>query len=146
MALELKPIGRDEANDFIRARHRHHQPNQGYKFAIGLSENDRLCGVVVVGRPVSRHLDDGYTAEVTRLCTDGTKNACSMLYAAAWRATRAMGYKRLITYILKDEPGTSLRAAGWRLIGETRGGSWDRPGRARIDKAPTCQKKLYEMT
>lgn len=74
-------------------------------------------GVAIVGRPVSRHLDDGWTLEVNRLCTDGSRNACSALYAAAWRAARAMGYKRLVTYILESENGASLRAAGWKCVG-----------------------------
>lgn len=143
--IEVQPIDFDEANEFVARYHRHHKPAQGCKFAIAANHNGVICGVVIVGRPVSRHNDDGWTAEVTRLCTDGTQNVCSMLYAASWRAVRAMGYKRLITYILKDEPGTSLRAAGWRLIGETKGGSWSRTDRPRVDKHPICQKKLYEI-
>ena len=104
-----------------------------------------MVGVVVVGRPVSRHLDNTYTAEVTRLCTDGTKHAASKLYAAAWRAARAMGYKRLITYTLETEPGTSIIAAGWRYVGKAGGGTWNNVSRPRVDSHPIGQKKLFEM-
>jgi hypothetical protein len=104
----------------------------------------RVVGVVTVGRPVARMLDNGYTLEVTRCCTDGTPHACSKLYAAAWRATRALGYRRLITYTLAEEPGTSLTAAGWRVVGQTSGGSWSCPSRPRVDLAPLGQKKLWE--
>jgi hypothetical protein len=101
--------------------------------------------VVTVGRPVARHLDDGWTLEVTRLCTDGTKNACSLLYAAAWRAARAMGYRRIGTYILDTETGTSLTASGWKCLGKAGGGSWSVPSRPRVDKHPTQIKLRYEM-
>jgi len=104
----------------------------------------KVCGVITVGRPVSRVLDKDWTLEVTRCCTDGTKNAASMLYGAAWRATKALGYKRLITYTLISETGTSLRAAGWKKLYETSGGSWNCKSRPRVDKAPTCQKSLWE--
>jgi hypothetical protein len=90
-------------------------------------------------------LDDGWTAEVVRLATDGSKNVCSMLYAASWRAARAMGYRRVITYILDSEPGTSLIAAGWKCIGECGGGSWSRTSRPRIDKAPLQKKIRFEI-
>jgi hypothetical protein len=104
-------------------------------------------GVVTVGRPVARHFDNGWTAEVTRCCVaEGNKNAASMLYGAAWRAARAMGYARLITYTLIEEPGTSLRAAGWKTIGQTEGGSWNTPSRPRVDKAPLGKKTLWEVT
>ena len=129
---------------FIAEHHRHHLPPQGWKFGIAVNDGSKIVGVVTVGRPVSRHKDDGFTAEVTRCCTDGTRNACSILYAAAWRAARAMGYKRLITYILASETGTSLKASGWREIGRTKAGSWNSPSRPRVDKAPTTQKTLFE--
>lgn len=145
MSLEAQPIGLKEASAFISRLHRHHVPPRGWKFGIGANDGEKLVGVVTVGRPVARHNDDGWTAEVNRLCTDGTKNAPSFLYAAAWRACRAMGYRRLITYILKEEPGTTLRAAGWKCLGEIKGKSWDSPGRPRTDKAPTTDKTLFEM-
>ena len=97
----------------------------------------------MTGRPVARLLDDGYTAEVTRLCTDGIKNGCSFLYAAAARTAKAMGYTKIITYILESEDGASLRASGWVYEGIRGGGSWNRPNRQRTDKSPICKKKLY---
>jgi hypothetical protein len=99
----------------------------------------------VVGRPVARQLQDGYTAEVTRLASDGTRNACSLLYAAAWRACRALGYRRLVTYTLAEEGGASLRAAGWRCLGEAGGGSWSRENRPRVDRHPTQRKLRWEV-
>ena len=93
--LEIVPMTLKEANAFVEQNHRHHGPVVGHKFSIGLSDGEKIVGVAIVGRPVARHLDDGWTLEVNRLCTDGTRNACSMLYAAAWRAARAMGYKRI---------------------------------------------------
>ena len=144
--LELQPITFKEAYHFIQEHHRHHKPPTGAKFAIACNDGEKVVGVIVVGRPVSRHLDDTWTAEVSRCCTDGTRNAPSMLYSAAWRAARAMGYKRLITYTLETEPGTSLVAAGWKLVGQAGGGSWGREGRPRIDHHPTGQKMLWEVS
>jgi len=114
----------------------------GHKFSIGLRDSE-LRGVAIVGRPVSRVMDNGETLEVTRCCTDGTPNACSMLYGAARRATFALGYDRLITYTLASEAGSSLRAAGWKLIGLRKGGSWNVPSRPRTDKHPTGKKLLW---
>lgn len=98
MGLSLQPITYAEACEFIRVHHRHHLPPQGWKFGIAVNDGDQVVGVVTVGRPVSRALDDGWTLEVTRCCTDGTRNAPSMLYGAARHAAKALGYKRLITY------------------------------------------------
>jgi hypothetical protein len=142
--LELQPITYRESCAFIEEHHSHHRPPQGYKFAIAVNDGERIVGVITVGRPVSRNLDDGWTAEVTRCCTIGVKNAASMLYAAAWRAARAMGYKRMITYTLVKEKGTSLKAAGWKTLYQTEGGSWSRSERPRIDKHPLGQKTLWE--
>ena len=145
--LELQPITINEARQFISRHHRHHPPPVGAKFAIAVASEGKLAGVATVGRPVARMLDDGWTLEVTRVCTiNGYKNASSMLYGAAWRASRAMGYKRLISYILQSEKGTSLVAAGYKEIGITGGGTWDRKDRVRIDKHPIGQKKLFEIT
>lgn len=146
MPLQLVPIFQKQAFEFISKNHRHHKKPQGSIFQIGLHDGEKLVGVVVVGRPVARMLSDGFTAEVTRLCTDGSKNACSMLYSAAWRVCKNMGYKRLITYILSDEPGISLTASGWRLIGERGGGSWSRPSREREDNHPIQKKLLFEIS
>ena len=100
--------------------------------------------MVIVGRPVSRYLDDGWTLEVNRLCTDGSRNACSMLYSAAWRAARAMGYKRLITYILESESGASLRAAGWKCIGQAGGLRWTGRRKPTVDLYPAQMKVRYQ--
>ena len=142
MGLHLMPITISAAKAVVAQLHRHHKPPVGGLFAVAVARDgeDTPCGVAIVGRPVARNLCDGQTAEVTRVATDGTHNACSMLYAACWRAARALGYRRLITYTLETEPGTSLRAAGWRELGRTSGGSWSRPSRQRNDRHPTCPK------
>ena len=140
------PVSITEANAFVRAVHRHHGVVAGHKFAIAAVFDEKVVGVVIVGRPVARSLDDGLTLEVTRLATDGTRNACSFLYGAAARATFALGYKRLGTYILASENGASLRASGWRLVGEVKGRSWSCPSRPRIDKHPTQNKLRFEVT
>jgi len=139
-------IGLDEANAFVREHHRHHKPVVGHLFSIGAVMDDKIVGVAIVGRPVARRRDDGITAEVTRLCTDGTKNACSFLYGACARAAFALGFKRIGTFILATEPGTSLTATGWRLIGETPGRSWSVPSRPRVDTHPLQKKLLFEKT
>lgn len=146
MRLHHVRIELSEANAFVAAHHRHHKPVVGHRFSIGAVLGEQLVGVVIVGRPVARMRDDGLTAEVTRLCTDGTKDACSFLYGAASRAAFALGFKKIGTYILASEPGTSLTAAGWRLIGEVRGRSWTTPSRPRVDKHPTQDKLLFERT
>lgn len=144
--LTITPITLAEANAYVAAHHRHHKPVVGHKYSIGLSDGEAVRGVVIVGRPVARLLDDGWTLEVNRCCTDGVKNGCSMLYSTAWRAAKALGYRRLITYTLAEEGGASLRASNWRLIGERGGGTWNRPnnGRARVDLHPTQAKLLWE--
>jgi hypothetical protein len=146
--LKLIPISLRDAAAFVKQQHRHHKPPQGGLFAVACAVDggEEPCGVAIVGNPVARMLDDGWTAEVTRLATTGERNACSLLYGAAWRACRALGYRRLVTYILDSEPGTSLRAAGWTYIGEAGGGSWDRTGRPRVDHHPTQKKLRFERT
>ena len=144
MILEIVPISFKQACDFVAEYHRHHKPPIGHKFSIGVAKDGEIVGVAIIGRPVARHRDNGITLEVTRLCTDGTKNACSKLYAAAWRAARAMGYSRLGTYILGSEKGTSLVAAGWKLVGKTQGGSWSCGSRQRENKHPLEPKLLFE--
>ena len=146
--LTLCPITLSDAMVFVSRHHRHHRRPQGGLFAVAcaIDQANEPCGVAIIGRPVSRHLDDGWTAEVTRLCTTGEKNACSMLYRAAWRAAKALGYKRLITYTLDTEGGSSLRAAGAKLIGQAGGGSWNRENRIRIDKHPTQMKLKWEFS
>lgn len=116
--MTVVPITLRQAAAFIEQYHRHHKPPRGHKFSIGLKDGDKLVGVATAGRPIARHLDDGSTLEVNRTCTDGTRNANSMLYGAVWRAGKAMGYKRCITYTQAEESGASLRAAGYRRVEE----------------------------
>lgn len=142
--MRAVPITYKEACEYIASNHRHHKPPQGWKFGIAAYRDESICGVVCVGRPVARMLDDGLTAEVTRLCTDGSKNVCSFLYGRARRIALEMGYKRVITYILAEESGTSLKAAGWKYVRQAGGGSWSRPSRGRSDKAPLQEKQLWE--
>lgn len=146
VTLFLCPLTLREARAFVARWHRHHPAPQGGLFAVGVADGGGVVGVAIIGKPVARMSANGWTAEVTRLCTDGTKNACSMLYAAAWRAARALGYLRLITYTLATESGVSLRAAGWRCIGEAGGGSWSRESRPRVDLHPTQEKLRWEVT
>lgn len=149
MSLVVVPISLEEANVFVAEHHRHHTPVVGHKFSIAVADDmlcTGICGVAIVGRPIARGNDDGWTLEVTRCCTDGTRNACSALYGAAWRAARALGYARLITYTLPAEGGASLRGAGWHLVGARGGGNWNTPSRPRIDTAARLrgQKLLWE--
>jgi len=128
----LWPISLRAANDFVSRRHRHHGPVVGHKFSIAARIGKRICGVVIVGRPVAKSEDKKRTvAEVTRLCTDGTPNVCSFLYAAAARACAAMGYTKIRTSILAKECGSSLLASSWRFSHITKARDWDRPKRAR---------------
>lgn len=143
--LSVVPITLAEASEFVRRVHRHHPPSAGHKFSLAVAdESGAVRGVAVVGRPVARGNDTGWTLEVTRVATDGAPNACSMLYGAAWRAAKALGWRRLITYTLTTEPGTSLRAAGWKVIGEVQGRSWSCASRPRVDKHPTLDKLCWE--
>ena len=152
--LKVTPIDFAEANAYVSKFHRHHNPVVGCKFCIACSvmgehdgeQSGRVVGVCIVGRPVARYSDNGFTLEVNRLCTDGTYNACSMLYASAWRAAKALGYKRLVTYTLPEEGGASLRAAGWKLLGERGGGNWNVASRPRVDTLEILQgqKLLWE--
>ncbi|MFR1050288.1 MAG: XF1762 family protein [Lachnospirales bacterium] len=148
MALDICPITLKEANEYVLEHHRHHKPVVGHKFSIACTDDagggEKVVGVAIVGRPVSRYLDDGLTLEVTRLCTDGTRNACSMLYAASWRASRAMGYKKLITYILDSESGVSLRASGWKCVGQAGGLRWTGKRRPTVDLCPAQMKIKFE--
>jgi len=145
--LRVVPINHKEANAFVQKHHRHHKPTVGHKFSIAISDADGVIrGVAIVGRPVSRMLDNGWTLEVNRCCTDGVRNGCSMLYGRAWQVTKDLGYLRLITYTLPEEGGASLRGAGWMCIGERGGGSWNRKSRPRVDADVLLQgqKLLWE--
>ena len=142
--LRLRPISLRDANEYVRQHHRHHKPVVGHKFSIGCEADGELVGVIIAGRPVSRYLDDGFTLEVTRLCTNGAKNACSFLYGAAARAAAAMGYKRIITYTLESENGASLRASGWICQGKAGGLRWTGKRQPKEDQYPAQMKLRYE--
>ena len=147
-ALVVVPVTFRDACEFVAMWHRHLAPPIGHKFSIGVATPDRvLRGVVMVGRPVARHFDDGLTLEVNRSATDGTPNANSCLYGAAWRAAKALGWQRLVTYTQGDESGTSLRAAGWTIVAERKERSgWDCPSRPRIDRAELVPRTLWEAS
>ena len=121
MSLEIRPITLRAANAFVGQHHRHNLPTNGHKFSVACYDGDRLCGVAIAGQPIARKLDDGLTIEIRRVCTDGTRNACSILYGACSRCAKEMGYKRVVTYTLVSEPGSSLRAAGFKNCGEAGG-------------------------
>lgn len=129
LSLHVRPIELKQANAFIAEHHRHHKPVVGHRFSIACELNDVLVGVAVCGRPVARGFNQLEVLEVTRLCTDGTSGACSCLYAAAARAAQAIGYKKIQTYILESEPGTSLKAAGWKQEATVKGRDWNCPSR-----------------
>lgn len=142
--MTVAPLTLKCANDFVIQNHRHHGKVQGCKFCIGaVDEKGKLRGVAITGRPVSSYLDNGTTAEITRLCTDGFKNACSFLYAACARIAKEMGYTKIITYILITENGASLKAAGWSEQGVCGGGNWNVKSRPRNNSPNTCKKRLY---
>lgn len=143
---EIVPCSISDAQEFVDQHHRHHRAPQGALFAVAAAEAGEIVGVAIVGRPVARGLQDGWTAEVTRLTTTGTRNACSMLYRACWRAAYAMGYRRLVTYTLATEPGSSLRGAGFKLVGTVQGRSWSCKARPRVDRHPTQDKFRWEMS
>lgn len=156
MEMSIVPTTLAEANAFVKQHHRHHHPARGCCFVISAQLGDAIVGVAIVGRPKARMLQDGFTAEVTRCCavdlprvvsSDGRSHASgvvAMLYAACWRAARAIGYRRLVTYTLPSESGASLRGAGWTEIGAAGGGSWSRKGRPRVDLHPTQTKLRWE--
>ena len=132
MALRLRPLAIKTARRYIAEHHRHNAPPNGGLFAAGVeTEDGELAGVAIIARPVSTGNDDGWTCEVTRCCTDGARNACSMLYGAAARAAKALGYKRILTYTLASEPGIALRASGWREVARTKWRPWNHKRRSR---------------
>ena len=145
--MNIIPLTIKQANELINKLHRHHKPVTGHRFSLGAMKDGELVGAVVVGRPVSREVAQYAVAEVTRLVTNGTKNACSFLYAAAARVAKEMGFDAIQTYILDSEPGTSLKAAGWQFDGMTAGGDWNsskqyrKQGR-RTDQ-PQCPKQRF---
>lgn len=152
MGLELVPISIKEARAFVARHHRTHKRLKVIaRFAVGVARDGVVVAVAITGNPKARKLQDGWTAEVVRVCSidkrpegDHASCACSMLYAASWRAARALGFRRLVTYSLPEEGGASLRAAGWTLLGEVGGGSWSRRERPRVDAHPTQVKLRWE--
>jgi hypothetical protein len=146
--LAVVPVTFRQASAFVQDHHRHNQPPNGHRFSVGVASEGVLVGVAMVSHPVSRMLMDGKTLEVIRTATDGTPNANSMLYAACWRAAKALGYDRLITYTQHAESGASLRAAGWRVVAERKPTpGWDRPARPRADKGTAwVARTLWETS
>jgi hypothetical protein len=145
VGLRVIPITLDQANTLVANWHRHHRPVQQAKFCIGVCDGSgRICGAAITGRPVARALDDGRTLEVNRCVTDGTPNACSVLYGAVARAAKALGYSSVYTYTRVDEPGASLRASGWILDDPAiRARSWNMPGRPRVDKTEIVGRQRW---
>ena len=137
--------------------HRHNGKVLIHRFSLAVYDNNRICGVAIVGNPSARKLDDGFTLEIHRCCTDGTRNACSILYGRCAQIAKLMGYKKIITYIISDENGASLRASNFVLEADNVGGGangWNVPSRPRIvtemtlfgekpPKYPIGKKKRY---
>lgn len=150
--LELVPLDLEVANDFVAKHHRHASPVVGHKFSLGAMMRGLIVGVAIVGRPVARYLDDGFTLEVNRVCTSltehgpGHPNVCSFLYGASRRAAFALGYRKLVTYTLKSESGTSLRASGYRVVGEVTGRQWNCESRPRLERESPQDKFRWEAT
>lgn len=144
--LEIVPLELAEANTLVARWHRHHAPTVGHRFSVGVQSAGTVVGAAIVGRPIARHFDDGWTLEVYRCVTDGTRNACSALYGACRRAAFALGYRRLVTYTLRSERGASLRGAGWRDLGLRGydGKAWNCKTRPRVVTGPREQKRLWE--
>lgn len=143
--MKLVPLKRDEAKAWVLAHHRHNKPPLGDVFRVGVQVDGRIVGVAIAGRPVARGLDDGTTLEITRVCTDGTKNACTRLYGACRKAAKALGYSRLVTYTLESEPGTSLAAAGFVAVRDVKGRQWSCPSRQRELIEVTPNKVAWEL-
>lgn len=142
--LQLVPLTLKQANALIETLHRHHKPVVGHRFSLGCKMGQTLVGATVVGRPVSREVPQYEVAEVTRLATDGSKNACSFLYSACARVCREMGFIKIQTYILESEPGTSLLAAGWVFEADTAGGNWNHSWRkGRREDQPMVKKQRF---
>lgn len=144
--LTIAPCSNEQAKAYVDEFHRHHGSSVQARFSLAaVDATGRVRGVVMVGRPVARVLDNGWTLEVNRLATDRCENACSALYSAARRVAKEMGYRKLITYIREDEPGTSLRASGWRFEEVIRARSWNMPGRPRTDKTEIIRRGRWSV-
>jgi hypothetical protein len=143
MSLTLVPLTREEANDYVRRFHRHSKPVGIHRFAVGVM-NGTLRGVAIAGNPKARELDDGYTIEILRVCTDGTRNACSILYGACANAAKHMGYRLAITYTLVAENGASLRASGFKPVAEVKDRQWGCSSRPREERDLIGDKVRWE--
>jgi hypothetical protein len=143
--VRIIPLTLAQVNDLVAKLHRHHKPARGHRFSLGVVRDDgELCGAAIVGRPVARKVPQYEVAEVTRLVTDGTPNACSILYGAAARVAKEMGFTSIQTYTLESEPGTSLAASGWKFVRRTAGGDWNWHGRdGRRTDQPMAPKKCW---
>ena len=143
--LNIVPMELRDANAFVDQNHRHHEHVQGHRFSIGcVCEHSILHGVAIVGRPVARKVNPHLVLEVTRLCTDGTPNACSFLYSASARIGKAMGYAKIQTYILETETGSSLLASGWQFEEFIKGHVWAHTdGKPRKNSHPLCDKQRW---
>jgi hypothetical protein len=133
--MTIRPLDLKTANMYVMQNHRHNGKVTVHRFSLGCYDDDRLCGVAIVGNPVARRLCDGLTVEVHRCCTDGTKNACSILYGRCARVAKEMGFERIITYILQSESGVTMKASGWVVEEENAGGGqkgWNVPSRPRV--------------
>ena len=144
--LVIRPTTLRFANEYVAKYHRHHKPSAGHKFSICCMQGEKVVGVAICGRTVSRYLDDGYTLEVNRLCVDGTYNACSKLYGACARIAKEMGYNKIITYILKSENGASLKASNFICEGEAGGEVWTGKRSNRDNGVPKEKKTRWAIT
>jgi hypothetical protein len=143
--LRIMPIGLRQAREFVQEHHRHHDMPQGGLWALALMRDEDLVGVAIAGRPVSKILQRQGCCEAVRVCVlPGIRNGCSQLYSRVRRVAQAMGYAKTISYTLPSESGASLRGAGFKAVAVTRGGSWNRKARPRIDSAPICPKIRWE--
>ena len=140
--MNFQPISLKLANEFVLANHRHNKPVTGHKFSIGLFDDDKLIGVAICGRPVARMADDGLTLEILRVCTDGTRNANSMLYGRVKKIAQVMGYKKVLTYTLAEESGASLRAVGAQKDGLVKPQEWSRKKRERNSQDVYKKEKI----
>lgn len=144
MPLKIIPMTLSQANELVRLLHRHHMPTVGHRWSIGCIDGERICGAAICGRPVARLTDQYKILEVNRLVTDGTKNACSMLYGRCARIAREMGFDLIQTAILDSEPATSLKAAGWTFDRIVKGRNWNCPSRGgRRTDQPMCDKQIW---
>jgi len=144
--LRIVPCPNETAKRYVMNWHRHHGPSVQARFSLAVVDEIGIVrGVAMVGRPVARLLDNGWTLEINRVATDGCENACSALYGACRRVAKELGYAKLITYIREDEPGTSLKASGWTFEQPIRARSWNMPQRPRIDKTEIVKRGRWSV-